>query len=303
MTAPNPDVRDALSRTGAALLRSADLGRGLSLAEWHNRDNRARYDRPGHHTLSLYLEGGEGVVREDGAVSGGGPDKLCLLPAGHESRWLIGGPLRMLHLYVAPETLAYQAASALDVDPRAIALHELTFAEDPATAMLMRGALLPLDWTAGADRMALGSACHLLLHALLRRHAGARGARPVTGGLSPAIRRRTAEVIEARLAEALALDDLAEAAGLSPFHFAKMFKASFGVPPHRYVTERRIARAKDLLGKDLPGKSLPGEDFSAAGRESLAEVALACGFASQSHFTRRFKQATGFTPAAWRGAA
>ncbi|MBK3423861.1 helix-turn-helix transcriptional regulator, partial [Methylobacterium ajmalii] len=121
---------------------------------------------------------------------------------------------------------------------------------------------------------------------------------PVTGGLSPAIRRRTAEVIEARLAEALSLDDLAEAAGLSPFHFAKMFKASFGVPPHRYVTERRIARAKDLLGKGLPG-----EDFSAAGRESLAEVALACGFASQSHFTRRFKQATGFTPAAWRGAA
>ncbi|BCM84327.1 helix-turn-helix domain-containing protein [Methylobacterium indicum] len=287
MTAPNPDVRDALSRTGAALLRSADLGRGLSLAEWQNRDNRARYDRPDHHTLSLYLEGGEGVVREDGAVSGGGPDKLCLLPAGHESRWLIGGPLRMLHLYVAPETLAYQAVSALDVDPRTVSLHELTFAEDPATAMLMRGAVLPLDWAAGADRMALGSACHLLLHALLRRHAGG-GARAVTGGLAPAIRRRIAELVEARLAEALSLDVLADEAGLSTFHFAKMFKASFGVPPHRYVTERRIARAKDLL---------------AEGGASLAQIALACGFASQSHFTRRFAQATGLTPAAWRGAA
>ncbi|MGE7419082.1 helix-turn-helix transcriptional regulator [Methylobacterium tarhaniae] len=292
MTAPNPDVRDALSRTGAALLRSAEIGRGLSLAEWQNRDNRARYDRPDHHTLSLYLEGGEGVVREDGAVSGGGPDKLCLLPAGHESRWLIGGRLRMLHLYVAPETLAYQAVSALDVDPRAVSLRELTFAEDPTTAMLMRGAVLPLDWQSGADRMALGSACHLLLHALLRRHAG-RGARAVTGGLAPAVRRRIAELIEVRLAEGLSLEVLADEAGLSTFHFAKMFKASFGVPPHRYVTERRIAKAKDLLSKAL----------LAEGRTSLAEIALTCGFASQSHFTRRFAQATGLTPAAWRGAA
>ncbi|SFU42586.1 AraC family transcriptional regulator [Methylobacterium sp. 174MFSha1.1] len=292
MTEPNPDVRDALSRTGAALLRSAEIGRGLSLAEWHNRDNRARYDGPDHHTLSLYLEGGEGVVREDGAVSGGGPDKLCLLPAGHESRWLIGGPLRMVHLYVAPETLAYQAVSALDVDPRTISLRELTFAEDPATAMLVRGAVLPLDWEAGADRMALGAACHLLLHALLRRHAGPGGERAVKGGLAPAVRRRVAEMIEARLAEALTLEVLSEAAGLSTFHFAKMFKASFGLAPHRYVTERRIARAKDLLARDLSGRWV-----------SLAEVALACGFASQSHFTRRFAQATGLTPAAWRGAA
>ncbi|UHC14650.1 AraC family transcriptional regulator [Methylobacterium currus] len=288
MTEPNPDVRDALSRTGAALLRSAEIGRGLSLAEWQNRDNRARYDRPDHHTLSLYLEGGEGVVREDGALSGGGPDKLCLLPAGHESRWLIGGRLRMLHLYVAPETLAYQAVSALDVDPRTVSLRELTFAEDPATAMLVRGAVLPLDWEAGADRMALGAACHLLLHTLLRRHAGPGAERPVKGGLAPAVRRRVAELIEARLAEALTLEVLADAAGLSTFHFAKMFKASFGLAPHRYVTERRIARAKGLLEE---------------GRTSLAGIALACGFASQSHFTRRFAQATGLTPAAWRWAA
>ncbi|GJD48447.1 HTH-type transcriptional activator RhaR [Methylobacterium crusticola] len=288
MTEPNPDVRDALSRTGAALLRSAEIGRGLSLAEWRNRDNRARYDRPDHHTLSLYLEGGEGVVREDGALSGGGPDRLCLLPAGHESRWLIGGPLRMVHLYVAPETLAYQAASTLDVDPRAVSLRELTFAEDPATAMLMRGAVLPLDWAAGADRMALGAACHLLLHAILRRHAGLGQARAVRGGLAPAVRRRIAALIEARLAEALTLEMLADEAGLSTFHFAKMFKASFGLAPHRYVTERRIARAKDLLLER---------------RASLAAIALSCGFASQSHFTRRFAQATGLTPAAWRGAA
>ncbi|WP_298956056.1 AraC family transcriptional regulator [uncultured Methylobacterium sp.] len=284
MAETGPEVREVLARSGAALLRAGCAGRGLALAEWSNRETRTRYDRPGHHTLSLYLDGGEGVVREDGGMSGGGPDKLCLLPAGHESRWRIGGRLRLFHLYVAPETLAYQALTAFDRDPRHLDLAERTFSDDPATAMVVRGAVLPLDWSAGADRMALNAACHLLLHALLRRHAGGE-AGPARGGLSPALGRRIAERIEARLGEALTLDDLAGEAGLSTFHFAKMFKASFGIAPHRYVVERRIARAKHRL---------------AEGRDGLADIALACGFASQSHFTRSFRQATGTTPAAWR---
>ncbi|MGY2049516.1 helix-turn-helix transcriptional regulator [Methylobacterium sp. JK268] len=287
MTEPHPHVRDVLARTGATLVRSGMAGRGLALAEWHNRDNHARYERPDHHTLSLYLAGGEGVVREDGAVSGGGPDKLCLLPAGHASRWHIGGDLRLFHLYIDTATLAAQAA-ALDIDPRRIDLAELTFAEDPSAAMIVRGAVLPLDWTAGADRMALNAACHLLLHALLRRHARLAAGRPVRGGLAPAIQRRIAERIEARLGEALTLEALAAEAGLSTFHFAKMFKASFGLAPHRYVVARRIARAQTLL---------------AEGRAGLAEIAMACGYASQSHFTRSFRQATGTTPGRWRGRA
>ncbi|MFE1602044.1 helix-turn-helix transcriptional regulator [Methylobacterium sp. ID0610] len=285
---PHPDIRTVLARTGAALLRSGSAGRGIALAEWVNRDNHARYDRPDHHTLSLYLAGGEGVVREDRPVSGGGPDKLCLLPAGHESRWQIGGELRLFHLYIAPETLALQAVEAFDIDPRRIDLMELTFSDDPATAMVVRGGVLPLDWADGSDRMALSSACHLLLHALLRRHTRAGAGRPVTGGLSPSVRRRVADRVEARLGEALTLDVLADEAGLSTFHFAKMFKASFGVAPHRYVVDRRIARAKSLL---------------ADGRTGLAEIATACGFASHSHFARSFKQATGATPGQWRGRA
>ncbi|ACL61282.1 helix-turn-helix transcriptional regulator [Methylobacterium nodulans] len=288
MAEQHPNVRDVLARTGAALLRSGSAGRGIALAEWVNRDNHARYDRPDHHTLSLYLTGGEGVVREDRPVSGGGPDKLCLLPAGHESCWHIGGQLRLFHLYIEPETLAFQAATAFDIDPRRIDLMELTFSDDPSTAMIVRGGVLPLDWADGIDRMALSSACHLLLHNLLRHHNRSGAGRPVTGGLSPSIRRRIADQVEARLGDVLTLDVLADEAGLSTFHFAKMFKASFGVAPHRYVIERRIARAKSLL---------------ADGRTSLAEIAAACGFASQSHFTRSFKQATGATPGQWRGHA
>lgn len=280
-------VRGALTEAGADLIRTADLGRGLSLAEWRNRDSYARYDAPGHHTLSLYLEGGEGVIREDGHVSGGGPDKLCLLPAGHESRWQIRGPLHMFHLYVTPEALAYQAGARFGLDPRDIHLADLTFSSDAPMAMIVRGGALPLDWTDTADRMALTSACHLMLHRLMRHRRERPQARDVTGGLSPATRRRTIDTIETHIAEALTLDLLADQAGLSTYHFAKMFRLSFGVAPHRYVTARRIERAKLLSEQPV---------------SRLSEVAAACGFSSQSHLTRAFKQATGVTPAAWRHA-
>lgn len=280
----SPSVSEALAGTGANLLRAGSAGRGLSLAEWSNRDNRARYDRPGHHTLSLYLDGGERVVREDRRLAGGAPGKLCVLPAGHESRWHIGGPLHMFHLYIDPGTLAYQALTAFDLDPRYIDLRDLTFSDDPEMAAIVRGGVMPLDWDEGGDRMALDAACHGLLHRLLAHHNGARqGA--VRGGLAPFVRRRVAELIEARLDEALTLERLAGEAGLSTFHFAKMFRVSFGMPPHRYLAERRVERAKRHL-RD--------------GRLALQQVALACGYASQSHFTRAFRAATGATPGEWR---
>lgn len=283
----SPSVSETLASTGARLIRAGSVGRGLSLAEWSNRDNRARYERPDHHTLSIYLDGGERVVREDRRIFGGAPDKLCLLPAGHESRWYIGGPLRMFHLYIDPEVLAYQALTAYDIDPRRIDLADLTFSDDPVLAMIVRGGVMPLDWAERSDRTALDSACHVLIHHTLKRHSKRAEQRIVQGGLAPSIRRRMAEYIEAHLDEGLTLDQLASEAGSSTFHFAKMFRISFGMPPHRYIAARRVDRARRIL-RD--------------GSMNLAQAALACGYASQSHFTKAFKAATGSTPGGWRNA-
>lgn len=281
----SPSVSEALARTGAQLERAGSAGRGLSVAEWSNRDNRACYDRPGHHTLSIYLSGGQSVLREDGQISGGAPDKLCLLPAGHESRWLIGGPIRMFHLYIDPKILAYQALTAFDVDPRHVDLMDLTFVDDPAMSMIVRGGVLPLDWNERSDRMALDSACHLLIHHTLRRHSRRAEREVVRGGLSPSVRRRTVAYIEAHLDQSLTLDQLASEAGLSTFHFAKMFRISFGMPPHRFLAARRVEKARNLLRSP---------------NMELAQVALACGYGSQSHFTKAFRSATGITPGEWR---
>ena len=105
------------------------------------------------------------------------------------------------------------------------------------------------------------------------------------GGLAPWQERRAKELINANLDGKLPLSQLAEECGLSARHFARAFRQSIGVPPHRWLLSRRVERAKDLL-RD---RALP-----------LAEVALACGFSDQSHFTWMFTALVGLSPGLWR---
>jgi AraC family transcriptional regulator len=110
-----------------------------------------------------------------------------------------------------------------------------------------------------------------------------RGAR---GGLSRRKLKDVLEYIHQNLDAGLTLRDLAAVAHLSPYHFARLFKTSTGLPPHQYVIARRIERAKQLLRG--------GEELS------LAQVAARAGFWDQGHFTRHFKRLVGITPKRFR---
>jgi AraC family transcriptional regulator len=105
------------------------------------------------------------------------------------------------------------------------------------------------------------------------------------GGLPTARLRRIFEYIEANLDVNVRLNVLAEAAGVSAFHFSRLFKHSTGCSPHQYLLRRRLERAKTLLRQ--PGIS-------------LAEIAAATGFADQSHFTKVFRQFVGVAPSEYR---
>lgn len=107
------------------------------------------------------------------------------------------------------------------------------------------------------------------------------------GGLAPYMLRRVREHIDAHISGHIDVEALAATAGLSTFHFSRAFKQSVGMAPHAYVISRRLQKARDLLAEAALG---------------LAEVALACGFADQSHFTRVFSRELGITPGAWRRA-
>jgi AraC family transcriptional regulator len=105
------------------------------------------------------------------------------------------------------------------------------------------------------------------------------------GGLSGWQRKAVTAHIDNHLAEAVRLAELAALVRLSPYHFARAFKQSFGAPPHRYHVGRRIARAKDLLAD-------PEYTITAIARE--------LGFAETSSFSATFRRVTGASPSTFR---
>lgn len=105
------------------------------------------------------------------------------------------------------------------------------------------------------------------------------------GGLGTKALHLARDRIEAGLAEGVSLDNLARQVGLSRYHFSRAFKASTGLSPHRYVTLRRVERAKNLLH---------------ASELSLADVAVQVGFASQSHLCDWFRRLVGVSPREYR---
>jgi AraC family transcriptional regulator len=104
--------------------------------------------------------------------------------------------------------------------------------------------------------------------------------------MTPRRLRQIDELIEARLDGALTVRDLADQLGLSAGFFTRAFKAATGKPPHAYIIDRRISRARALL------RSAPSD---------LSRIAYACGFSSHAHMTSAFRARLGVTPARLRG--
>ncbi|MEB0109524.1 helix-turn-helix transcriptional regulator [Pseudomonas sp. GNP013] len=280
-------IFQSLNRSPNARLHAcAELGDGVSAALWSNHHDAQDYQGPSHHTLSCYIGGGTGTFRRDQPGIKGGPDKLCVLPAEHQSAWVINGDIRLAHVYFSPEQFALGCVTLLDREPRALALQEATFLEDPGQARRFHQ-LIALNWHEPAERLLTSSLAHEMLSHTLLNQVGARDGLRLKGGLAAYQRRRLVEYIEQHLQDPISLGLLAGLCALSEYHFARMFRQSFGLPPHQYLLARRLARARSLLR----GGALP-----------LGEVALMCGFSSASHFNQRFRQATGATPGDYRQA-
>jgi AraC family transcriptional regulator len=138
---------------------------------------------------------------------------------------------------------------------------------------------------AGGRLYVEGLAAALAVHLL--RSSGLSRRSPIQhkGGLAPGQIRRVLEYIEAHLTEELGLVELAAIVELSPHYFGEAFRISAGRSPHRYVMERRVEWARDLLrDEDRP----------------IGDIACAAGFSSQSHFTANFRRVTGVTPGRFR---
>jgi len=279
-------VFNTMASTDAELERLAFLGDDLVLAVWH-RDTKiaeTSYSQPGHHTLSYYLGGGYRTERDDLPGRFGAPERLCTLPDWHESRWTVRGPLRFLHIYFLPEHFTRRAVVELDREPRALTLADRTYFEHQGIGQLCR-ALAGMSWDGPDALLRANELTHEALNQLLHSQAMPRAEPRQRGGLAPAVRRRLADYIEHHLDKEITLGDLAQLACLSEYHMARMFRASFGMPPSSWIAARRVERARQLLKTtDLP----------------LQQVADACGYADLSHFSHRFRDSTGAAPSRFR---
>jgi AraC family transcriptional regulator len=208
--------------------------------------------------------------------------KLAFIPAGCAfSGWM--KPLESLQatlFYIDPDTLMVDAGrhGTTDLRPR-------LFFDDKSiwqTVLKLKAQIGSADAGGCLYAEALGA---VLAHEILRLDIGGPALIPMRGGLAAWQQRRIVEFIEDHLADDFPLAALASLAQLSIYHFARAFKHSFGIPPHRYHTHRRMERARALLADP---------------RTSVAEVALEVGFSGASAFAATFRRTTGQTPTDYR---
>lgn len=158
--------------------------------------------------------------------------------------------------------------------------------EDILLAQIAKSVLPRLGGRSRPTALALDHLELIIGAHLVQRYGGKRPRRNVAGkGLANWQRRRAAELLRENLDGTVRLADLARECELSVSHFARSFKAGFGVTCHQWLTERRIERAKELL---------------ALTNMALADVASNSGFGDQAAFTRTFHRVVGATPGQWR---
>jgi AraC family transcriptional regulator len=210
--------------------------------------------------------------------------KLTFVPAGREFHgWQ--DPRRLTRatcFYIDPEGPLLDPElrfSEIDLAPR-------LYFDEPSLWQTAAKLTAEVERGDDADRYYAEALSIVLLTELVRLQRGVIGREPNrSGGLAAWQRRAVEEHIEAHLAEPLSLVELAELVRLSPRHFARAFKQSFGQPPHQYHLSRRIEQAKALL---------------AAPEASVTAIAVKLGFADTSAFSTTFRKLTGAAPRDYR---
>jgi len=178
------------------------------------------------------------------------------------------------------------AREAVEIDPDQVELLPEFRARNPSIEQI--GMMLVSELQNGglAGRLYVESLANVLAVQLLRNYSATQPRVSLySGGLCDRQLLQVIDYINDYLAEEIKLSDLAELLGMSQFHFSHLFKQSMGVPPHQYVIQQRVERAKQFLKQT---------------ELSITEIAFLCGFNSHSHLSKWFRQLTGMTPKAYR---
>ena len=278
---------DQLSSANAAttLLSSRDRDwKGLDAAFLHIQAGRTHV--PGSQTHRLGIHFGRAVNAHcqcDGRHSRRQQKHgdIDVVPAGLDGWWEDDRDCTILRLTIRPELL-HAAARELGRDPETVSLTPKFQLRDPRLETIAWAIKAEIEAAIPSDR----TYAEMLGMALAIRLVESDGQKRIeTAGLSATLtsrqQRRLAEFIEDHIDQSLSLADLAAVAGLSVSHLKPLFRATFGMPVHKYVLTRRVERASLLL---------------LAANMPIAQVALESGFAHQSHMAHWMRRILGLTP-------
>ncbi len=258
---------------------------GSGVLAWNNAQPDVEICVDVRGSRSVVTRRGGGIVNRARAERG----TIWLSPAGLKEDFIdISDPLPgMLHLYLpsncfSPGNLGAETDQMVPESLR----YESAF-QDPLVAEIAFAILAELQTETSAGRLLAETLASSLAARLVQNHLGTSS--PSAGALQEGLdRRRLARVldyIDSNLEGNLTIEHLASIACLSRFHFARAFKCAVGQSPHRYVSGKRLERAKAMLAR---------------GDRPLADIALALNFSCQANFTRAFRQVTGLTPGQYR---
>jgi AraC family transcriptional regulator len=222
-----------------------------------------------------------GTLRHGREVAG----DLDIIPARTASSWELKQEGTALIMCV-PDELLSAVAAQLDRNPSDIEIADRFQMRDPVIEHIGWTLKADIDSNLTGGRLLRDSLGVALAARLLQRHyRGSLPMREIRGGLSHTKLERVIAHIEDNLSSKLSLPGIAEIAGISVSHLKTLFRNSTGVPVYEYVLRRRVERAQLLLRNQ---------------RFSIAEVAVATGFAHQSHLARHMHRILGYTPSSLR---
>jgi AraC family transcriptional regulator len=275
-------------------LSSEEAGWGdLVVQAFHEPGELESWVRPATSYIALILFTGGAIYLEQRHPHG--PWKALSLHQGdlilrsgtpYEVRWksLSALPTQTLHVHLSKDLLARTAEEA-GYDPACLSVEEHAGFQDPLLTQIGLALWRELEQPAPAGKLFAQTAAQLLAVHLLRSYTSRGGIEEPSQGLTHQQMRHVLDFVQAHLDQELSLEALAQQAGFSPYHFARLFRHTTGESPHQFVLRQRIERARRLLdARELP----------------LVHVARVCGFANQSHLTHAFKRHLGLTPRAYR---